>query len=1017
MSFLSSSGLPYTPIRYNVAELVPVSVGTMLQLQLLLWSLVGAVISADPIQVFVIPHSHMDVGWVYTVQESMHAYAGNVYTTVVAELMKEKHRRFIVVEQEFFRLWWDTVAEEFQKQQVHQLVQEGRLEFIIGGQVMHDEAVTAVDDQILQLTEGHGFLYETFGVRPQFSWHVDPFGASATTPTIFAMSGFNAHLISRIDYDSKAAMQDSKKLQFVWRGSRSLSEKQEIFTHVMDQFSYCTPSYLPFSNRSGFYWNGVALFPDPPKDGIYPNMSLPVTSDTIHQYAKTMVENIRMRAAWFRSNDVLWPWGCDKQFFNSSVQFNNMDLLLEYINSKPEFGVTVRYSTLGDYFQSIYKRNMTWEVRGSQDFLPYSSEVFQAWTGFYASRNVLKGVARRASSLLYAGESAFTQYLMKHPSGVVCKMWAMEQLRALRWAVSEVQHHDGITGTESPKVGDMYITHLCQGMTGVRKLMNAIIMDQFSYEKNEHQEGLLHITVYNPLAWNLTTYISVALNASVVAVYDELGQLVPAQMHNSSDPGHAFDLYVLVTLPGLAYRRYLLKTDNVEPSGETITVGRQIKFMRQSTGSTKKPNKIRTMPLSNDCYTLWIDLSTNLLVSITDRERNITLPISQNFMEYHANGDTGAGPISDNYMFYSDGNAAHVSKSVGLEIVSGKLVTEVRQYFYREENQKSYIYAIFSRLYQVPDGYDKTLTCRPVEQQYRVGPLEVNREAIIRIQTNIQSNKRIFTDDNAYQMQAREFKTLSNLVARNYYPMVRTAYIEDETTRLVLLAERSHGVSSQDNGQVEIMLHRRLWNNMEWDLNYNLTLDDTSVVRPTIWLMVGSREVTNSLYQRLGLCLEQKPVVMMSPLSGRGKAKNQIVADVPVTLPPNIHLQILSIPGWKYSSNHTEQMQNVHRAKTQSDTDFSRVLLRIHHLYEADQDPILSKPTTINLKFLLEGLGKVRLVEERSLTGTWDLATVERWKWRSTQRKDNDNRSKKISEDFTVTVAPKEIRTFFVYFQ
>lgn len=33
-----------------------------------------------------------------------------------------------------------------------QLLQEGRLEFIIGGQVMHDEAVTDVDDAILQLT-------------------------------------------------------------------------------------------------------------------------------------------------------------------------------------------------------------------------------------------------------------------------------------------------------------------------------------------------------------------------------------------------------------------------------------------------------------------------------------------------------------------------------------------------------------------------------------------------------------------------------------------------------------------------------------------------------------------------------------------------------------------------------------------------------------------------------------------------------------------------------------------------
>lgn len=35
----------------------------------------------------------------------------------------------------------------------------------------------------------------------------------------------------------------------MWGGSRSLKEKQLIFTHTMDQFSYCTPSHLPFSNR------------------------------------------------------------------------------------------------------------------------------------------------------------------------------------------------------------------------------------------------------------------------------------------------------------------------------------------------------------------------------------------------------------------------------------------------------------------------------------------------------------------------------------------------------------------------------------------------------------------------------------------------------------------------------------------------------------------------------------------------------------------------------------------------
>lgn len=31
-----------------------------------------------------------------------------------------------------------------------------------------------------------------------------------------------------------------QELQFVWRGSQSLAKRQEIFTHVMDKFSYCT---------------------------------------------------------------------------------------------------------------------------------------------------------------------------------------------------------------------------------------------------------------------------------------------------------------------------------------------------------------------------------------------------------------------------------------------------------------------------------------------------------------------------------------------------------------------------------------------------------------------------------------------------------------------------------------------------------------------------------------------------------------------------------------------------------
>ncbi|KAM6132918.1 epididymis-specific alpha-mannosidase [Pterocles gutturalis] len=989
------------------------------------------------LRAFVVAHSHMDVGWVYTVQESMHAYAANVYTSVVEELMKGKQRKFIAVEQEFFRLWWDAVATDTHKQQVHQLLQEGRLEFVIGGQVMHDEAVTLIDDQILQLTEGHGFLYETFGIRPQFSWHVDPFGASATTPTLFALAGFNAHLISRIDYDLKADMQKNKKLQFVWQGSPSLSERQEIFTHVMDQYSYCTPSQIPFSNRSGFYWNGIATFPDPPKDGVYPNMSLPVTETNIHAYAEAMVANIKERAAWFQTSDVLWPWGCDKQFFNASVQYSNMDLLLDYINKhSDDFGVTVQYATVGDYFQAVYSRNLTWEIRDSQDFLPYSTEPFQAWTGFYTSRSTLKGIARRASSLLYAGESFFTQYVQKHPSSSICKCRALKQLQSLRWAVSEVQHHDGITGTESPKVKDMYMNNLMYGMFNVKKLMASIIFDMNNAKKNgevyssvyNKDSGIpgaadvdQYVVVYNPLAWNITTFVTVSVSHLAMSVYDELGHSVPAQVQSSVESPSTYDLYILVAISGLSYRKYNVKPLNGKQSA---FIGRSVNYKRKDITRADQQSR-QLLPVVNNCYQVLFDQNTNLMHSITERETNQTIQLTQEFLEYHVNGDVMKGPISDNYLFTPNASAVPVSKAVGLEVVSGNLMTEIRQYFYSNVTAKDYIYAVYTRMYTVPEGYDGKLLCHRIEQEYSVGPLELNREAVLRTSTNLNTRQLLYTDSNGYQMQKRPFKAyVNNTVARNYYPMVQTAYVEDDTKRLMLLAERAHGVSSPGNGQVEVMLHRRLWNNLQWDLNYNLTLNDSSVVRPVIWLILGTKALTNILCRTSGLALEHRPVVMFGALAGDklklpGQLQQNSVHDSSVTVPPNLHLQTLSIPGWRYSSNHAEQVHSIRMGKQkQGDADFSRILLRIRHLYEVGEDPVLSQPVMVNLKSLLKGLGSVMLVEERSLTGTWDINSLKRWKWKTAQYPSKRfSNSTETSENCIVTVHPKEIRTFFVYFQ
>uniref|UniRef100_A0AC11BC58 Uncharacterized protein n=1 Tax=Ovis aries TaxID=9940 RepID=A0AC11BC58_SHEEP len=981
----------------------------------LMWPLEA--LSEPQLRVFVVPHSHMDVGWLHTVQESMQVYVTDVYNSVVEALTLEKKRRFIVVEQEYFRLWWDGVTSDTQKGQVRQLVAEGRLEFVLGGQVMHDEAVTHFDDQILQLTEGHGFLYETFGVRPQFSWQVDPFGASSTTPTLFALAGFNAHVISRIDYNLKEAMQDTRELQFVWRGSRSLSAQQEIFTHVLDQFSYCS---------EGFNWDGEAIFPGTSPNDMYLQMQIPVTKDNIQIFTSFLVRNALTRATWFRTPHVLWPWGCDRQFFNASLQFANMDIIMEYINSEEsELSLSVEYATLGDYFRAVHSDQVSWQVRDHRDFLPYSSDMHHAWTGFYASRSGLKGLARRASSLLYAGESMFTRYVLLAPHRFLNPAWGLQQLQQLRWAVSEVQHHDAITGTHVPRVGDMFVEHLSTGMEGVHKLMASIIQDRSPAHSGPEPGGHFAV-VYNPLAWTVTTIITLTVGFPNVSITDESGHPVLAQVQPSKEMPSAYDLHVLTTIPGLSYRHYSIqpsrssqeKTGEPEPFvAKTMQFGGRLRRSARQVGGS-------LVPVNNDCYIVFLDLDTNLMHSIWERQSNRKVYMTQQFMEYHTNSDVRKGPVSDNYVFTPSGAAEPAWEAVRMEIVEGPLVTEIRQYFHRKVNDSEPTFAIYSRLARGPQGSDGELLCHRIEQEYRAGPLELNREAILRTSTDLNTGRVLHSDNNGYQMQRRPYRqNMWNTIARNYYPMVQSAFIEDLPSRLVLLSEQAHGVSSQGNGQVEVMLHRRLWNNDKWALDNDLTLNDSSVVHPVLWLLLGPKTLTSGLSQRSGLALQHRPVVMlreMNETAHRGSWNGSWKQEA-VTLPSSVHLQILSIPGWKYSSNHTEHLRTLQKdRKHEAKADLRRVLLRLQHLYEVDQDPVLSQPVTVNLRSVLGGLGSVVSVEERSLTGTWDMKMMSRWTWSTRDphhHRGNSSRPSPPPGGPEVTIYPKEIQTFFIHFQ
>jgi len=76
----------------------------------------------------------------------------------------------------------------------------GRLEFILGGWCMDDEASTHYSAIIDQHTLGFQFLKRNFGEcgRPRVAWQIDPFGHSREQASLFAqvgmMCGLSGHL-------------------------------------------------------------------------------------------------------------------------------------------------------------------------------------------------------------------------------------------------------------------------------------------------------------------------------------------------------------------------------------------------------------------------------------------------------------------------------------------------------------------------------------------------------------------------------------------------------------------------------------------------------------------------------------------------------------------------------------------------------------------------------------------------------------------------------------------------------
>ncbi|XP_019447417.1 PREDICTED: alpha-mannosidase At3g26720-like isoform X6 [Lupinus angustifolius] len=258
----------------------------------------------------------------------------------------------------------------------------------------------------------------------------------------------------------------------------------------------------------------------------------------------------------------------------------------------------------------------------------------------------------------------------------------------------------------------------------------------------------------------------------------------------------------------------------------------------------------------------------------------------------------------------------------------------------------------------------------------------------------------------------RDFRTdwdlqVNQPIAGNYYPVNLGLYVQDSSTELSVLVDRSVGGSSLVDGQIELMLHRRLIH------------DDARGVGEAL------NETVCIVDNCEGLTIQGKLYLRIDPIGEGAKWRRTVGQELysPLLLAfteqdedKGLHFKKSTFSGIDSSYS----LPNNTALLTLQEFEKGKVLLRLAHLYEIEEDKDYSVKASVELKKLFPNK-KISKVTEMSLSANQERTEMEKnklvWKVGGSIEKPKVVRGGPVDPaELVVELAPMEIRTFFIFF-
>ncbi|GJN25499.1 hypothetical protein PR202_gb13333 [Eleusine coracana subsp. coracana] len=436
--------------------------------------------------------------------------------------------------------------------------------------------------------------------------------------------------------------------------------------------------------------------------------------------------------------------------------------------------VNALYSTPSIYTDAKYAANEPWPLK-TNDFFPYADNPNAYWSGYFTSRPALKRYVRMMSGY-YLAARQLEFFKGRRNSGLTTDY--------LGDALALAQHHDAVTGTEKQHVANDYAKRLSIGYTQAQDLVSTSLgcltesgsksrcsspTTKFSQclllnitycppsEMDFSNGKSLVVLVYNSLGWKREDVLRVPVSSDSIVVHDSEGREIESQLLPIADASlNLRDKHVkayLGTSPNAKPKYWLSFPVSVPPLG----------FITYLVSNTKK----------------------SAITSFTNKFTNVKIEANfeQKYKYYIGQDGNGSDPqASGAYIFRPNGT---------VPIKTNDQITRV----YKEKDY--------------------------VETEFIVGPIPIDdgngKEIATEIITNMVTNKTFYTDSSGrdFIKRIRDYRSewkieVHQPIAGNYYPVNLGIYLEDGGKELSILVDRSVGGSSIKDGQIELMLHRRL---------------------------------------------------------------------------------------------------------------------------------------------------------------------------------------------------------------